>query len=105
MSDPHRDLVRQAFERYVATMPGVSYAYLHDVATHAAMKQMEHMLVATSRAMETEGLDLDARRRVISTALFGGPDEEAAVQRIDEVVQVFGSRTPHEGDMRGFGLR
>jgi hypothetical protein len=98
-SDPDGRMVRQTVERYVARTPGMSESYLHDPQQHALIHILKRTLIHVDRAMEGEGLDPAARQRIISTALFGGPDEEAALRRVEETRQQF------EGDMRGFGIR
>jgi hypothetical protein len=78
------DAVRDAFARYVQRFPEVREATLFDPMTSAMFKQMERMLVCADMAMQDEGLDPDQRRRVISAALYGGPNEESAARALDD---------------------
>lgn len=84
MTQPHEDPVRQAFARYLERFPEVAEARLLEAETHALLTQMERMLVAVDCAMQDEGLDPAARRRVISTALFGGVDQERAARNLEK---------------------
>lgn len=78
------DPVREAFDRYLQRFPTMAEARFYDPTSAALLKQMERMLIIIDCAMQDEGLDPVARRRVISAALFGGPDQAAAERRMED---------------------
>jgi hypothetical protein len=82
VSDPHQNLVRQAFERYVAALPGLATAYIHNAEVHAVCKYFERSMTEVDRAMKDEGLDEDARARVFLRALPGRPSPEQERARL-----------------------
>jgi flagellar biosynthesis regulator FlaF len=97
MKDPFADPVREAIHRYMMRFPDAGNAALNDPMFAALWKQMERTLVAADIAMQDEGLDHEQRRRVVSSALYGGPDAEEALQRMtqfDEQVKVMETTSP-----------
>lgn len=76
------DAVRIAVRRYFDRFPDLQFARTGDAVTAALFKHLERALVQADIAMQDEGLSADARRRVVTSALYGSVDEEAAIGRM-----------------------
>lgn len=75
------DPVREAVDRYIDRFPEVREAVHTDPVTAALFKHIRRCLVQADVAMQDEGLPAVQRRRVITAALYGSVDEDAAVAR------------------------
>lgn len=80
----HDDPVRAAVARYLRRFPEERDALHTDAVTAAMFKHIERCLVQADIAMQDEGLNPQQRLRVITAALYGSIDEEAAVARRTE---------------------
>lgn len=111
--DPFHDPVREAVAGYFQRFADEGFVIQRDPLTAAVFKHLERALVQADTAMADEGLDEDARRRVVTSALYGSVDVEDAVGRYrearkqmellerDAFPMQFIPRD--EGMMRGFG--
>lgn len=79
-----RRTVDDLISEYVRWMPGALEANRHDPQYRTMMEWMRRVLGALEMAMEAENIPTEARRRILSTAVYGGPDEHAARARLEE---------------------
>lgn len=79
---PPQDPVRMAVQRYLERFPDARDAVLRDPHSAMALKVLERALVQADMAMQDEGLDFEARRRIVAAALYGSVDEEGARDRL-----------------------
>lgn len=60
--------------RYLNQQPGMRETLLHDPVQHAQTELMRRTLAAMEHAMADEGVDEEARRRVVNRVVWGEPD-------------------------------
>lgn len=60
--------------RYLDQQPGMRRALLEDPVQCAQTEVMRRMLVAMERAMADEGVNEEARQRVVNRVIWGEPD-------------------------------
>jgi hypothetical protein len=61
-------------DRYLDQQPGMRRALLNDPVQCAQTEVLRRTLVALERAMVDEGVDEEARRRVVNRVVWGDPD-------------------------------
>lgn len=85
MSDPFElDPVTAAVQRYFQRFPELDAAQSSDPMARALFVHIERALKQADMAMQDEGFNRTSRRRVITAALYGSVDGEAAMDRVNE---------------------
>lgn len=82
MTEHYRD-TDAALAKWDDLNPKLATARLTDAGLHRQFHTMRLTLSYVERALTEEGIDRDTRIRVINTALFGGPDPDALVDRVN----------------------
>jgi hypothetical protein len=82
--------------RYLDQQGGMRRALLEDPVQHAQTEQMRALLDVAERAMATEGVSEDARRRVVNRIVWGEPEGRVDVyeERRRQAMAVSGSLQP-----------
>jgi len=76
--------VDDLIDRWLTRIPEAAKAYHQDPYYHAQMVWMRRMLTTMDMAMEDEGVPETIRQRVVRVVIFGGPDEVAALVRMEK---------------------
>jgi hypothetical protein len=76
--------VDDLIDRWLSRIPQAAKAYHQDAYYHAQMVWMRRMLTTMDMAMEDEGVPEVIRQRVVRVVIFGGPDEVAALARMEK---------------------
>lgn len=76
--------VDDLINRWLGAISNARTAYQQDPQFHADMRRMRRLLETMELAMTDENIADDVRRRILRAVVFGGPDETAAIQRINE---------------------
>lgn len=72
-------LTDDALTQWVKRNPRMALQMRTDVGLHRQYQVNRLVLSNVERAMHAEGLAPDVRRRIINTAVFGGPDLDAVL--------------------------
>jgi hypothetical protein len=75
--------VDELIDRYLDRVHRASEADLMDATYHAMIGWMRRLLTSVDMVMEDEGIPEAIRLRIIRAAIYGAPDETAALDRID----------------------
>ena len=77
--------VDELISRYLARMPDAPHANAKDAQYHAEIARLRKLLTLLDMAMEDEEIPEDKRVRIIRCVIYGGPDEAAALERMQRL--------------------
>jgi hypothetical protein len=77
--------VEQLINRYLARMPDARHANSMDPQYHAEIARLRKLLTLLDMVMEDEEIPEDKRVRIIRCVIYGGPDEAAALERMQRM--------------------
>lgn len=104
MPEPEDDLVgtpaERAWARYVARFRSHRKAVHADQQHRAQIAWLRRMIDTIDMAMEDEGIGPRSRERVIRTVLYGAPDPDAALARVEEHEQLVREMAMSPGPIR-----